>query len=382
MINKDIFNIVRKRLKLIYNIFLSVFLIFIFVIIFLALTIFNFYTKTFNDIMNNDIDYRRYEVRNVGDRVNEKIDYEYLKKISHIEAIYINSGLEPFDNVSLFKEKGHSGGINLKSIITSNDIVTTNKVELNPNESGYAICPEKMYPTSGLLDKVDYFKILDGKDFIGKYFSVLGKNFKIIDTYNSDTYYREKDTCLISLKDFNEIREKKDNNNHYDGSWVNIQIDDYKNVNSVLEILHNDGFSTHGMVTIVYDEINSIKTITMLVFVITFILTIVIARIIIIKKNKANRNYYMLLKNLGYKNKLIKKLSSLELLFVLILSMIIGFIIYYILKIVMTYIIMPEIIMMYSGFDIPYLLFFISILILGLYFILVNGNNLNKYLEE
>lgn len=384
MKNIDIFKIIKNRLKLKYNIFLGFFLIFIFTIIFLSLTIYNFYTKTFNDVMNNDIDYRRYTVSNIGDRVDKEIDYEYLKNIPNIEAIYNPklTGVEYLDNVSLFKVKGHPGDIHLTPIITSDDIVTTNKLKLNPNESGYAICPEKMYPTSGIIDSVDYFKILNGKDFIGEYFTVLGKKFKVIDTYNSDIYYKEKDTCLISSKDFAKIRDYKSLNNSNDNTSVNIQIDDYKNVNSVLEILHKDGFKTHGMVTIIYDEINSIKSMTMIIFFVTFILTIVIASIIIIKKNKAINNYYSLLKNLGYNNKLIKKISCLELLMILIISAIIGFIIYYILKLIMAYIIMPEIILKYRGFDIPYLLFIINILILIFYFVLVNTNNLNKYLEK
>ncbi len=59
---KDKLSITIKRLNIKYNIFLSLFLIFILIIAFIALTIYSFYTKSLNEMLNKNIDYRRYSV--------------------------------------------------------------------------------------------------------------------------------------------------------------------------------------------------------------------------------------------------------------------------------------------------------------------------------
>lgn len=367
---KDKLSITIKRLNIKYNIFLSLFLIFILIIAFIALTIYSFYTKSLNEMLNKNIDYRRYTVYKENANINE------LNSIDHIDAVYDDKYLGyiyVYDNVLNIEKL--DGTIYLEPVIIENDILSSSKKTIDPSSTGQAFCPKKFYPNSGTYDKIDIFKMLNGKEYINKKFNVENKEFKIIDTYDSDFYYTSKNTCFISFNDYKEISKIRNKN---ESQGFIIQIDNYKNTKKVLSKLTNYNYEYSAIATISHDEIAPIKNTTGTLVLVSIIITFIASYIIILKKNQSIKKYYYTLKILGYKIKEIKNLSNLELLIIYLLSLLIGSIIFTTIYIIIKYFIATEFLSQSGSFQIPYVLFVLFNVIVVVYMYFINNTIINK----
>lgn len=207
---------------------------------------------------------------------------------------------------------------------------------INENDEGVAVCPEKFYPdTEDIL--IDRKKLINGNDFIGKKVTIKYENlyyeegsdspeyyekeFEIIGTYKSDAKLAVNlDTCFISLKDYYEIEEVSTfriKNNSQKNSFHNyyVFVDDEKNVPEVLQGLTD---LTYEPVPRNFDEIVYPETINKINFIISIIVFITIFTILIIsilyqaKKVLKDNKFIGILKTSGYTKKQISIVYTLE----------------------------------------------------------------------
>ncbi len=376
MSNKDALHTACKRLILKHNIFLLLLLIFVIIIMFLGISIYTFYVESINKIIDYDIDYRRISI------IMPQNQIELMENIPHIEAYYSTKymGYYYVDDISLFKEKNHTGEISLEPVITSKDLLTSKNLELSPETSGYAVCPKEFYPSSETeTGEVNYLRMLKGSDFLSKTFMVDGINFEVTDTYDSNLNVRNKNTCFISFKDYKTLMDKR---RPEEIEGFVLQIDDAKNVEEVVNYLKENNIKYNRTLTLTYDEINPIKAISLGVTVISLVVALIVSMVIILKKNNYNEKYYLLLKSLGYMDSDIKKISMFELVMVFFISLIIGFILFYITLLVIKYGFLSVNLYSTAGFQVEYLLNIIVSLILLLSLILINNKNISKRLKK
>lgn len=379
MSNKDALYIAHKRLTLKHNIFLLLLLIFVIIIMFLGISVYTFYVKSINRIINYDVDYRRISI--IDTSISQKVDVKLINNIPYIVAYYSTKYMGDYyvDEIFLFKEKNHPGEISLEPVITNKDLLTTKGLKLDPKASGYAVCPQEFYPSSEVeTGEVNYLRMLKGRDFLGKTFMVDNLTFEVIDTYDSNINIRNKNTCFISFKDYQTLTDRRRPD---ETEGFILQIDDIQNVETVINYLNEHNVKYEPIFTLLYDEINSIKVISLGVTVISLVVALVVSMMIIFKKNNYNEKYYLLLKSLGYMDSDIKKISMFELVMIFFLSLIIGFILFYIALLVIKYGFLSANLYSTTGFQVEYLLNIIVSLILLLSLILINNKNITKHLK-
>ncbi len=366
----DRFLLVKKRIKNRYNILIIISYILVFISLLLTYTAHNFFVENV-DLSYNNIYFRRLSV------FNSSNDLDKISNIDHVEAITSEKYMGYFPTqVKTLAVNGLDGTIELQPILNSNDIKTSNNTLINPNEStGIAICPIEFYPNT-TSNEMNYFKILKGKEYIGTKFSVYDIEFEITDTYDSNNYVFGKNVCFISLKDFQAIKDKENQDNQIYDYFV--QVDSIENVNDVKEQLSTLGYATQAMAEIDYETINQILNITNAIIIFLIIIFVLITILLIIKKNKNNKNYYSMLKNIGYSNTEIKSISNLEMLTISIISMLIAFIIYVIIFYLAKYCLLSSYFFENSNYIPPYLLIICIYIILLVLVILINSINIRK----
>ena len=373
MEKSDYLFLIKNKKKTKHRLFLIILLTLVFIILFLLSMVYNFYTKNVNDALNNNIDYRRYIVDNYPD----KLEMDSLNKISNIEAIYNAKYLGEYyvANVPIFKNNNLDGSVYLAPLITTKDITTTKNTNIK-NIEHYAVCPEKFYPTSGTyFDSINVFNILKGEKFIGQKFSTNGIDFSVVDTYNSDRYYVSKNICYISFEDYKYLI---DNLNREDNDVVVLQLDSIKNIDSVTKQLKEKGYNYSAVSKINYNEIDPIIKTTSTLVIVVLIITLLISFMIIKKKIKSEISHYELLKTLGYKEKNIITLSTLEILNYCFKSLIYSLIIFLVMFLIIKYFIFTSLFSESNGFNIPYTAILILSICLFIYLIIINYIELKK----
>lgn len=360
----EAYKLARSRFKQKYNVFLGIFLTIALIILFSLLTIYFFYTKTVSNILYINKDFRRFIVY-----VNIE-NLEFLKDNEYIEAIYSSKYMGDYyvPNIKMFQKNNHDGTIYLEPIITDNDIMTNNGNKIKPNDTGKMICPQKLYPSTGsYLEQVDYFKLLNGEDYIGKKLMVDNINFEVIDTYDTDYYYKGKNVCYISFDDFKKLKSYESEN-----GFSVIQIRKFEEVNTILKLLDEKDYHYFPQSVIDYEEINPIKNTTFLFLILLSSIIVFVLGIILNKKGNEIKRFSLLLKTLGYKNKDIIKVATIELFCIVIISLMLSFILFLVILFITKYFLLTEYLLLSSSFKIPFLLVIVSVIGIVLYLLTLN----------
>ena len=373
----DLIFMAKKRQKLKYNIYLCILFSLTFVIIFLSSSVYHFYVKTINDSINNNIDFRRIFV----DTSTKNLDVEQVKKIEGVEAIYSAKYIGQYylSNNSLFRNGVVDGSIYLRPIISSKDVITSDKMRLNPNESGYLVCPQKFYPMSGTeLEGINYFNMLNGKDYIGKEIYIDNQKFKIIDTYDSDKYFISKNECFISFKDFKELIDKQ---SAEDNPFTIIQADDVEKSFQIMSYLEDNEFAYDPISIMNYSVTAPVRNFTKWLTIIVSIASLILFSFITVKKNKECSSYNQLLLYLGYTKQQIVSLSTFEIMFCYLISVIIGIILYVVIYLYMKYVVFTFALSASGGITIPFHILGFIIIVIYIYVFFINRWSINKNLK-
>lgn len=373
---KEEIHLINNRLKNKYNILLIIFLIITLIIMFIISSIHSFYTKSVDDLINNEIGFRTYEIN----KVDGNIDEEWIKNIEHVKSVYKLKYCEVCQNYQndILKSDKLDGTIILAPIITEDDIKVSKGKNIKPSDTGKMICPQKFYPDSTIrLFGIKANNMLNGKDFIGTNLKINEKQFKIIGIYNTDKYFSEKNVCYISLSDYNNLSKQNESE-----AQTYIQIDDIKNRENVLEILKNKGYTYSINYMIDYNEINPLKNVTTVLFIIVPIIAISIIALIMTKKNHKARKNYQLLYWLGYPKKVILKLNHIELTILYFMSIAFSFLIYILLLWWLNNFVFREFLIYSSGLKIESLRLIGISFIFYLIMLILNKRYLNKALKQ
>ena len=274
---------------------------------------------------------------------NYIIDFDKILDIDHVEDIYdfkYNHGVAYTDT---YKNNKYTGTLWLKY---GSDATLPKNVEgkrFYANDTGVAICSKYFYPSNG--ENINYFDknmFLKTDDIINKTFNIkreivekkdeksettgiYRKDFKIIGVFDPLDTNDKMNTCYISPLDAIDFYESVNKTEEdYSLTPMNVIIDSVDNIKYVTNELTKMGFSFSPNAYIEYNDIINIKYISNLIIMIT-LFAIMILTILYVDKKNINEQYEIgLLKSLGYKNKDIQLIKFMEMIWITIISFIIG----------------------------------------------------------
>ena len=403
----------KRKENIIYGIIIAVLI----VILFLALTVINF-------VINYRLDTYKYNVmsriiivtgRSINSNTNktsEELDeissFDYV--VTNISELYYNPS---YQFVSELDNGNLKGYIQVNAIIGEDTIKIINgRLPKNENE---IVVPAKFYP-HGESD-IDKNKILNGKNMIGKTITLYSEkgyfyiepsdkentknwynnrekiDFEIVGTYDSEIGMYQRNTCFSTKKAIQNLKAE-----HVSSSWNTLPdgtveytpneygrmiiVDKFKNVQKVSDYLTEKNYENFIVMSIDELEYGVLILIPLIISVIILIITFILIKSFINKKFQNNKEYFGLLKVLGYDNKNIKKIILHENILVVFLSIILALFLYITLFVVIND--MSSIITRIDYFSVtirkPYLYILIATIIFTLYVYIINNKLSNKFL--
>lgn len=347
---KDILFLIKRKIFSKRNIILVSILILMFIIIFTCLTI-AYLSIDFNKVTYNSSTARELLVNSVNDKES---DYKVLNDIEHIEFSVSSKFLSFLINAKPLVKSNLENYILFKPLLSQDDIKIIDGK--NIENSKEVICPNNFYPYDLYIDenlsikKIYYDKFLDGKDFIGKSIAVssnLGEeeknfiaDFKIVGVYDNKDTNNEGAVCYISMNDFDRMQSniigishtvwtdghETDEKEYYQGKLV--RVDNYKNMEEVINKLQNMGFSVTKVVTMDEGLMNLMFYIPLFIVLIILLITFNIIYNFLKKKSEYYAKNIGILKANGYKEKELLKINKLENIIIMFISLIISLNIY------------------------------------------------------
>lgn len=408
-----------KHLKRKENIIYGIIITILIVILFLALTVINF-------VINYRLDTYKYNVmsriitvsgRSINGNTNKtKEELDLISSIdnvvTNISELYYNPS---YQNVTELDNGNLKGYIQVNAII-GNDTIKIINGRLPKNETEIVV-PAKFYPHGE--SNIDKNKILIGKNMIGKIITLYSEKgyfyvdpndkedtknwynnreqikFKIVGTYDSEIGMYQRNTCFSTMKAIQNLKAEhvsSSGNTLSDGSVAYIPneygrmiiVDKFENVQKVSDYLTEKDYENFIVMSIDELEYRILILIPLIISIIILIITFVLIKNFIKKKFQNNKEYFGLLKVLGYDNKTIKKIIFYENILVVFLSIISSLILYIILFVLINDV--SSILTRIDYFSVtikkPYLYIFISSIIFTLYVYIINNKLSNKYLSK
>ncbi len=284
-------------------------------------------------------------------------DFDYgfdkLLELDHVSDVFYHQ-LEETGGVSSFKDSNRDGTIRFMygSDATVPKIVAGKMFD--KNATGVAVCPEIFYPSYDIKDaKKNKNSLLLRDDLLGKKFSVdvdkmeyikgpkkvgtYTQEFEIVGLYEVASN-EPIDSCFIALKDIEQIwsvstRNLDDPTDPYTAKAVDriVVIDDLKYKNEVIKEITDLGFEVDLYSELDYAYVNKIKN-TCLIILTLVVLGIMLLTIFYTKKKIHNNSYEMgISKTMGYLDRDVLKLSSMQMLYMTMFASLLGMILYKIL---------------------------------------------------
>lgn len=296
-------------------------------------------------------------------------NYDYgLEKvldIDHVLELYdLNQDLLLIKSEQFFSDK-HSGEFEFaygsKFTLPS---VTLGK-NISETDTGVAICPMLFYPSlenKGVVKKTDYLK----DEIIGKIFTIkeqiyknidgkltpsgmYEKDYKIVGLYDSQKSKDLHSTCYISSKDMSELYDTTFKDVFLNNSLGKlIVVDKFQNVDKVAKEIVNMGFRVEPQIVENESIITSVNLICIILCVISIITIIFISYLYIKKKNNNDSFSIGILKSLGFNNNQIQAIIFFETLWLTLISLLIGYVLFEIVYYMAT--LMCEDYLIYSNF--------------------------------
>lgn len=202
--------------------------------------------------------------------------------------------------------------------------------KFNDEERNVAIIPNKFIPDSRLelIDPITNSKGIDGKSLLGqeiecKFDDKTTYTFKVVGVFDFEDTDQSRNTVYIPYNDMEEIYQSVYKPTIESRDPIVVVVDDYKNVEKVIDELYKDGMMASTMKT--FDSIlpTFIDIFGMVVSIAVFLVSVITISINTIKIVKDREQEIGMLKAIGYSNNIILKILNLE----IVLVGMIGFII-------------------------------------------------------
>lgn len=390
-------NLFEKR-----NIFLFIILVLVILILLICFNLIFFVDDFQNTNINKNVDMRTLLVYSQS----EDVDFDVINNLEHV--IYNNS-TKFYGSTGSYSEEFNDGDadgyVDIYPLLIPEDI---NIVKGRSIESDTeAICPTSFYPHSIYINEdSDDMKIypsyyLDDNNIIGRNFTIKSANpqnedlsVKIVGLYNPKDNLKPVNGCYISENAYEQIVSPYDmtvTSYYEDGTVVteNIEysgnvviVDDYNNVEIVKEELESMGFSVDNAFYIDQEILKSVFTIPLFISLIIIILSLNIIYSFINKKTKYRLHNYGILKTVGYSQKNIISIDTLENVFVFIFSFIVSFLLYIIIYFILMRTLLVEFTFGNLSVHIPFLYIILFIISFVVIIILMCKFKLSKILNQ
>jgi hypothetical protein len=348
--------------------------------------------------MNISYDFKKtYYTSTVGRTliVNSLSESE-LELLSNIDEIEIIDNIKYLDGTelrsSMFDHGNNKASILLMPLLNENDVtIDVGRSLKNENE---IICPSLFYPNDIYTSEYDEIENIYNRKYAIKniisYENItfdMNDNitFKVVGQYKNNPL-ETINTCYISKSDYDKIANDfvtcSSNEDGTEECQVNnsmfIRVKLYDDLEKVENILDSNNIIYRIYYTIDEGTLQSLTYIPMFISMIVIIILMVILMFWIRKKNINNQESTALYMLLGFKNKDIKKIVSLETLTLLIISIILSSIVYFIIYKLYTEIYLIEFIYNNYYIKIPYILIGILTIFIIIYIILLDLIYLKK----
>lgn len=338
------------------NIIFVILLIISFIAVLGSLTFYKLYHDSLQYSFKENIIYRRLWVypkkedeEDAINMVDKDYGFDELLNIEHVVGWH-NLDFDHFYPDSSFKNDKYDGRIAL--LYGANYNMPKNIIgkSINDNNTGVAVCDNKFYPGGITFEDANNIKstdFLEGEKLIGTTFKIYTdtfykdesgalkkgekyiKEFKIVGTFENLTGIESHGGCYISPKDMKALHIDTGHYLAYGFSPVAlVTVDKQENLHDVANNIINLG---HKVKTEVVYDVSETKVVNIISFMICFyaIMGILLIAILFIRKSILNEKQDIgLLKTLGYKNKDIKNIYIVKLVILLLLSLVIGGIIF------------------------------------------------------
>lgn len=277
------------------------------------------------------------------------LGYEKLLEIEHVVDTY--DGRYDFRHIKsdTFKNEKYDGFVNLVYGSEASQPKYVNGEIIKDGDTDVAICSKNFYPNSeekGLSNKDIEF--INGNDLIGTTFKIEAqkylqtekgfvpdgiykKEYRVIGTFDASETRDDLATCYISSKDIKELVDVT-NINNYDEmvSWQIVLLDSHKNIDDTIENIKRRGFEVKRNDQGDNEMFITLKLICLFIITIVVVVIIFLSSLYIKKQNMKNKNDLAIMKSYGYEKKDIMKYSLCSLSWLMILSFIIGIILFFV----------------------------------------------------
>lgn len=291
-----------------------------------------------------------------------------LMSIKYVEEVYSAK----YDSASVesdFKSKNLDGYIELN--YGSKNTLPKNLVgsSFEDDDINVAICPINFYPSSeafNLIINKNY--LINGYNLLNTSFEItyyshvfdgykivknkpFNKTFKIIGLYNNKDVMTPSNTCYISSRDLQEIKNKEIISDESSAYGFMVVVDTKDHVKYVINELENIGvYGTAPRIQMDTSIINNIQLICNIILSIILFAVIFLTNLYVKKKIKNSNNIIGILRTIGYSKQIINKLQLIEFLLISIFSYLCGVVFFQTFYIILKKTILSSLI--YSGFDI------------------------------
>lgn len=330
-------NIIRDK----YFKYLSITLVFCFLIIFISLSFYDSFNKYVFDNYNNNLGFRMINFYN-NDVIN-KNDIEEIKKLDHVDDVISSKYYSIFVQTS-FKNDYYDGYINLISIPDNFD----NYFDTDSKDFNYKfICPKNFLPdlsassfdfTKKNIELIDINKSINKN--IDLFYSSFDSNsiskdsYFITGSYDNKILMNNANDCYVS-KDI--IKKIVDNVNLDDDNIIYsnfLVVDNSNNVTEVMKLLHNRGYSSELLNEFDFSFINIIRNICIILTIVSLSFSSIMIILFFKKRILVNSCDIGILRFLGLKKNDLYKYLLVETFILLLFFIIICFILFVIIRII------------------------------------------------
>lgn len=276
-------------------------------------------------------------------------DYDYgydkVKNIEGVLGIY-NMKYDSFGVMANFENSDNNGHLALMygASFTLPEVVEGRTI--NENDTGVAICPINFYAKQqNELPK--YTEFVDGRSLIGTKFSIkeeiftsnnysivstgkyYEKEYEIVGVYDNEKNREDVYNCYISVKDMEELYETTNGeaNAHSYSSSI-VVVDSVENLDKVKKEIDKLEFSSDYLLFINNEAVKELDNMCLAVVIIASIGLILLTTFYVRKENVRNLQQIGLSQALGYSKNDIFVISTLQMLWIIVFSLILSLVIY------------------------------------------------------
>lgn len=330
-------NFTREKKKNIINIILMVISLTIFIsTTSLSASMKNYFQRSFQ----NNVECRTLFVNFDSEIYTSEQIINKLYKYKNISAAIPQSSIRNFgvseELIGVFKLPklgGNDGTIKVNggNYNATPDVMAGRKFE--DGESNVAIIPNKFIPDSRLSfsEPISNNKGIEGKDLLGKEIQCKFEDdiiytFTVVGVYDFEIVDQARNTIYIPYSDMDNITSDKYKLTSETKEPVVAVVDEYNNVEKVINELYADGMSSYTMIS--FDQLipTFVDIVGLVISIIVFIVAIITISTNTMKVVRDREPEIGMLKAIGYKNSLILKILNIETLLVGVLGFIISII--------------------------------------------------------